>query len=151
MSIYGAPNPVVRPILRSRFHRVLSGFLLLVTVTGRKTGKRHTFPVLYARDGADIVIVAGWASKKRWWKNLIGGGDVTVQMAGETLPGRGTTLVDATAERGRTLRAYLTRFPAAVRTVGAPRDWRTATDETLGESRGDAVIVRFVPVRASGV
>ncbi|MFN7951421.1 MAG: nitroreductase family deazaflavin-dependent oxidoreductase [bacterium] len=147
MSIYGAPNPVVRPILRSRFHRVLSGFLLLVTVTGRKTGKRHTFPVMYARDGADIVIVAGWASKKRWWKNLIGGGDVTVQMAGETLPGRGTTLVDATAERGRTLRAYLTRFPAAVRTVGAPRDWRTASDESLAQSRGDAAVVRVVLAR----
>ncbi len=147
MSIYGAPNPVVRPLLRSRFHRLLSGLLLLITVTGRKTGGRHTFPVMYARDDADIVIVAGWASKKRWWKNLIGGGDVTLLIRGETVHGRGTALVEPSAERGRALRAYLTRYPAAKKTVGVPGDWRTVSDATLGESRGDAAVVRVVLAR----
>ncbi len=147
MSIYGAPNPIVRPILLSRFHRLLSGFLLLISVTGRKSGKRHTFPVMYARDGADIVIVAGWASNKRWWKNLIGGGEVTLRVAGETVDGCGTALVDRSAERGRALRAYLTRYPAAKKTVGAPSDWQSVSDAALGDSRGDAAVVRVVLAR----
>jgi deazaflavin-dependent oxidoreductase (nitroreductase family) len=46
---------------------------LLLTTTGRKSGKTRTTPLLYLRDGADIAVVAsngGSDSAPAWWLNL---------------------------------------------------------------------------------
>src|SRR6267378_4354792 len=53
-----------------RIHKVN---VLLLTTTGRKTGRRRTTPVLYVRDGNRLVIVAsnsGRATDPSWWMNL---------------------------------------------------------------------------------
>jgi F420H(2)-dependent quinone reductase len=45
----------------------------LVTVTGRKSGRAITVPLLYLRDGADVVIVAskgGMSKHPVWYLNL---------------------------------------------------------------------------------
>ncbi len=47
-------------------------FLLLAT-TGRKSGKRHTMPLLYVEDGEVYVLIASNAGDDRhpaWWLNL---------------------------------------------------------------------------------
>jgi deazaflavin-dependent oxidoreductase (nitroreductase family) len=47
--------------------------VLLLTVAGRKTGKRRTTPLLYGRDGDDPVVIAsvGGAPKHpAWYLNL---------------------------------------------------------------------------------
>jgi len=141
---FGLPNPIVRPILRSRFHRVLSGVLCLITVAGRKSGRRFTFPVLYARDGRDVVIVAGWASRKRWWRNVEGGAEVDLRLTGEQLAGRATALEREPRERGRALRAFLRRFPSGARVLGLDPGWSSLEDTALGASPGDFVVVRVV-------
>jgi hypothetical protein len=41
-------------ILRSPLHRVLSKSTLLITLSGRKSGKLYTLPVNYVREG-DIL------------------------------------------------------------------------------------------------
>ena len=38
-------NPVIKALLRSPLHRLVSKNFMLLTVTGRKTGRAHTFPV----------------------------------------------------------------------------------------------------------
>ena len=40
-------NHVVKGILRSPAHGLLSDRLLVMTVTGRRTGKKRSFPVAY--------------------------------------------------------------------------------------------------------
>lgn len=40
-------NPVVKALIRSRLHGLASGSLALITVTGRRSGREHTFPVGY--------------------------------------------------------------------------------------------------------
>ncbi|MGB3635445.1 MAG: nitroreductase/quinone reductase family protein [Rubrobacteraceae bacterium] len=87
-------NPFVSDTLRSPFHRLLSGGVMLLTFTGRKTGKQYTFPVNYAREGDTLTVF----SSKSWWKNLRGGGRVAVRLQG----------------RGRTARAEVIRDRAAV-------------------------------------
>jgi hypothetical protein len=79
-----APNPVVRAVLRSPAHRLLSGRVLLLTYTGRRTGEQHTIPVQYARDGEALVVTVGWPERKVWWRNLRGPG----AQVGLTLAGR---------------------------------------------------------------
>jgi len=65
-----APNPVVRAVLRSPAHRLLSGRLLLLSYTGRRTGERHTIPVQYVREGETLLVTVGWPERKVWWRSL---------------------------------------------------------------------------------
>jgi F420H(2)-dependent quinone reductase len=47
--------------------------VLLLTTTGRRTGKPHTTPLIYVKDGADFAIVAsngGSDEDAAWWLNL---------------------------------------------------------------------------------
>lgn len=47
VALFRAANRLVRPLLASRLHGVLSRFLMLLTCTGRKSGRRITIPVGY--------------------------------------------------------------------------------------------------------
>jgi F420H(2)-dependent quinone reductase len=45
----------------------------LVVIKGRKTGEPHTIPLLYLRDGADLIVVAskgGMSKHPVWYLNL---------------------------------------------------------------------------------
>ncbi len=47
--------------------------VLLLTATGRKSGKPHTTPLIYLRDGNDYAVVAskgGWPTHPLWYLNL---------------------------------------------------------------------------------
>lgn len=62
--------------------------VLLLTTTGRKTGKRRTTPLLYTEDAGRYVIIAsvGGAPKHpAWYLNLGGKADATIQVGGRTL------------------------------------------------------------------
>ena len=53
-----------------RMHKVP---VLLLTTTGRKTGRKRTTPLLYIRDGNRLVIVASNGGRRMdpsWWLNL---------------------------------------------------------------------------------
>jgi hypothetical protein len=45
--IFSVMNPFMKGLLRSPLHRLLSGTLMLLTYTGRKTGKQYTIPIDY--------------------------------------------------------------------------------------------------------
>jgi deazaflavin-dependent oxidoreductase (nitroreductase family) len=80
-------NPVVRAVLGSPLHPLLSRGLALITVTGRRTGHRYTFPVGYRRDGNRVTIQVGWPARKRWWRNLEDGGRVEMRIRGQRYQG----------------------------------------------------------------
>jgi deazaflavin-dependent oxidoreductase (nitroreductase family) len=47
--------------------------ILLLTTTGRKSGRKRTTPLLYLKDGDDFVLIASNAGDDRnpaWWVNL---------------------------------------------------------------------------------
>lgn len=47
--------------------------ILLLTVTGRRSGQRRTAPLLYQRDGHNYIVIAsagGQAKHPAWWLNL---------------------------------------------------------------------------------
>jgi deazaflavin-dependent oxidoreductase (nitroreductase family) len=63
-------NPVVRALLSSPLHPLLSRGLAMITVTGRRSGHRYTFPVGYRPDGDGVTVNGGWPQRKDWWRNL---------------------------------------------------------------------------------
>jgi len=95
-------------ILRSPFHGLLSKNILLITVKGRKTGRKYTTPVNYLRRGDMLTIVSLRA--RTWWRNLRGGSDVALQLRGRQVKGKGDVIED---ERGvaATLTEYFQHAP----------------------------------------
>jgi deazaflavin-dependent oxidoreductase (nitroreductase family) len=68
--------------------RIAGGPVLLLTTTGRKSGKECTVPLLYLEDGENIVVVAsnGGAPKHLvWWLNLEANPEATVEIGGREL------------------------------------------------------------------
>jgi deazaflavin-dependent oxidoreductase (nitroreductase family) len=59
----------MRFVLESRAHQMMSGRLVLLSFTGRKTGRSYKTPVSYVREGSDLLVPGGGA----WWQNLTSG------------------------------------------------------------------------------
>ena len=62
--------------------------VLLLTTTGRKSGRRRTTPLLYVQDGRDLVIIASNGGSDRhpnWWVNLRHDPRAEVQLGRERL------------------------------------------------------------------
>ena len=81
-------NPVLKLMLRSPLHPLVSDNLLLLTVTGRKTGTRYTFPVGYEQRDDTLAVISHGTN---WWMNLRdGGAEVTVLLRGDRRSGHAT-------------------------------------------------------------
>jgi deazaflavin-dependent oxidoreductase (nitroreductase family) len=59
---------------------------LLLTATGRQSGKAHTSALIFARDGADYLVVASYGGAPRhpaWYLNLRANPRAEIQVKGE--------------------------------------------------------------------
>jgi hypothetical protein len=124
-------------VLRSPFSRLVDRGLMLVTVSGRHSGRPYTLPVQYVQDGRTLWVYAGGAGKT-WWRNLIGGADIFVLLRRRTYVGWATA---HTADTGRDivqegLRRYVDRFPRLAQRLSITPDRR---DRAIS----DTVMVRI--------
>jgi len=114
-----ASNPLVRLILRSPLHSLLSGKLVLITYVGRRSGLKHTLPVMYANRDNELVVVVGYHKHKKWWLNLRNqSAPVEVRYRGRLLEGSATAVegdADIIAPR---LAEYCRKFHASARKRG---------------------------------
>ncbi len=70
-------------------HRLLGG-LALITVTGRRTGRRYTTPVQAVTRDGHVFLVS--RQGRTWWRNLRGGGPVALRIGGRARTGRGSVV-----------------------------------------------------------
>jgi deazaflavin-dependent oxidoreductase (nitroreductase family) len=57
--------------------------MLLLDHVGAKSGKRRTSPLVFARDGQNIILIAskgGYPKSPAWFHNLVANPDVTIQI-----------------------------------------------------------------------
>jgi len=62
--------------------RLVDNDILLLTTRGRATGREHTVPLLYLRDGECLVVIASYGGRDRhpeWYLNLLDEPAVTAQ------------------------------------------------------------------------
>jgi F420H(2)-dependent quinone reductase len=77
-------NPLVRTLLGSPLHGMLDDSVLVLHVTGRKTGRRYDIPVGYVDMEGTLIVV----TVARWRVNLRGGADVEATLRGCLQPMR---------------------------------------------------------------
>ena len=99
--------------------------MLLLTTTGRKTGKSRTTPLLYLQDAENMVVVAsngGNARHPAWWFNIDAHASATVQVGKETKRVRAETANDE--ERGRL-------WPLLLEAYAGYQDYEDETERTI--------------------
>lgn len=135
-------NPVLERLLRSPLHPLVSDDLLVLTVTGRRSGREYTFPVGYERRD-DTVYVTSYGTT--WWKNLRdGGGRVRLVLQGTERSGHAEVIEDDGAVADY-LQEYLRRNgTGAARRVGLRIEGETVPEQTaIREAAGGIVVVRI--------
>jgi hypothetical protein len=137
--IFKVMNPIMKGLLRSPLHRLLDGTLVLLTYTGRKTGKQYTIPIGYFAWGEGELLSF---SSARWWTNLRGGAPVTLLLKGRRVQAVPTVIEEHEAVID-TLEEFIRRLgPGAARRlpIGLPRDREPTREDLLNVPQGIALV-----------
>lgn len=110
-------NTMMTLILRSPFHAMVSRQIMLITFTGRKSGRNYTTPISYTRVDNQVMAFTGG----RWAHNLRGGAPVVLQLQGRRRTGS-ALLVDDRPVAVEALRAHLTALPGDAKYYGVTID-----------------------------
>lgn len=65
--------------------RLVDNDMLILTTTGRRSGRPHEVPLLYLRDGESLVVIASYGGRPNypdWYLNLVAQPDALVQING---------------------------------------------------------------------
>jgi deazaflavin-dependent oxidoreductase (nitroreductase family) len=112
-------NGTMKFLLRSPFHKLVSGNMMLVTVKGRKSGKAYTTPVNYIQDHQLVYVTS--EKERTWWKNLRGGAEAVLRLRGQDLQATGEVVEDEPGVTAQ-LATYLAKAPQYARYFGIPLD-----------------------------
>ena len=107
-------NPIMIWLLKSPLHGIVSKSIMLVTVTGRKSGKSISTPTNYLRDGNTLWVIS-WRDRN-WWKNLRGGANIRTLLAGKSVEGHGQVVEEEKA-LAQSLFEYYRKVPQVAKYV----------------------------------
>ncbi len=100
-------------LLRRNWIGPLSRVLMVITTTGRKSGKSFSTPVGYLRDG-DAVLAFNLGGSSNWYKNVLQNPEVTLVIQGKSQRMRGAPVTDP-AEIARVINLYCQEQPDIVK------------------------------------
>lgn len=86
--------------------------LLLLHVTGAKSGKEYVKPLVYTKDGENFVVIAskgGAPEHPAWYYNLVAHPETTVEVGTETFKVRAREAIDE--ERDKLYAAQAEKYP----------------------------------------
>lgn len=129
--VFRVLNVPMRALLGLPFATPLSRRLMLVYLTGRKTGRRYRQPVSYVRDGAAMLTPGGG----NWKLNLADGRPEQIRLRGKVVLARPEIVSDA-REVERLLGVMTAGNPMAGRFVAIPK----GPDGRLDRAKLDAAI-----------
>ena len=84
-----AANKLVVAVMRVPvLEKFVGKSMVLITYTGRKSGKTFSLPVAFRQKGNELLIGVAMPDQKNWWRNFQNGGDrVIVKLDGVDRPG----------------------------------------------------------------
>ena len=85
--------------------------MLILTTTGRRSGRPHEVPLLYLRDGQSLVVIASYGGRPNypdWYLNLVAHPEAEVQIKGrrQAVTARIATSIERDAWWPRIVDAY---------------------------------------------
>lgn len=133
-------NDFVAWVLRSPLHGLLSNGMMLITVTGRKTGKKYTTPVGYYREGDTLWVIT--SRDRTWWKNLQGGAEVGLLLKRKSLTVHAEVELEEKAVAAR-IPDYLRRVPQAAKPMGIRMEDGQPNAEDIARTAKDRLFVKI--------
>jgi hypothetical protein len=70
----------------------------LITVTGRRSGRRYTIPVGYLETSDGVIVLVNDAPSKTWWRNCLNGGPIELLLRGVRRHGEARALAPGSDE-----------------------------------------------------
>jgi F420H(2)-dependent quinone reductase len=101
-------NPLLRRLLRSKFHWLVSNRLMLLSYVGRRSGTRYATPVAYDRR-EDVLVATTFRHHSNWWKNFREEHPATVWLRGVRRKTTGLATTNA-REIAEFVRSSLVRY-----------------------------------------
>ncbi len=111
-------NKAMKFVLGSPAHGMVSKTVLLITFTGRKSGKTYTTPVSYSQHGDQVYIF----THANWWKNLRRGAPVSLRIRGRELQGLAEPVAEDKQAIAAGLAEHLKKVPSDARWYGVSFD-----------------------------
>ena len=140
-------NKTMAWILRSPLHGIVSKGVLLITFTGRKSGKRYATPVSYSQQGDEVSIF----THATWWKNVIGGAPVTLYLRGREMPGVADAVTDDKQAIAAGLAEHLRRVRSDAKYYGVTFDNAGNPNAAQVEQAVQTVVMIRVRLEPAGV
>jgi len=143
--LFAVINPVMRTLLRSPVHGVLSGSLMLITFTGRNSGRKFTTPVRYLI--TDGTVRCFTAKENQWWRNLKTPAKVELRIGGETSGYRAQAVYEDPEKVAKWLKHYLSVYPqdAAYHDIRLNKDGSLVAED-FERAVQHAVVVESTPL-----
>jgi deazaflavin-dependent oxidoreductase (nitroreductase family) len=140
-------NAFMKAILCSPLYPLLGENLGVISVTGRKTGRRFSTPINVERRGKEFMVIS--SRSRTWWKNLLEGRPGGLRVGGKSIVVM-ARVVDRPAEVANELRKYFDRHPGFAKYFGIqPKDQGRILEEDLLRVANDRVIIFLVPGKDS--
>jgi hypothetical protein len=139
-------NPIVRFILRSPLHGMMSKSLILITYRGEKSGKEYTLPVTYLENDSAIYVMPGMPVKKVWWHNIHRDTPVKLTLRRQFKSAKATRLEPETDLQAiaRILNLFIQRNPPVSALFNIHRDEDgNLNQEDLEKAAAKIIIIRL--------
>ena len=103
-------NPMMRILLRSPLHLLMSKSLMLISFKGRKSGRVFTTPVRYIRQQDTIQCFT--AKSNQWWRNVAADKEIVIRVEGKDYACRAEVVTDDHERVRQAIEFLLDSFPA---------------------------------------
>ncbi len=134
-------NKAMKFVLRSPLHALVSKSVLLISFTGRVSGKTFTTPVSYSQSGDRVTVFTHAA----WWKNLRGDTPITLRIRGQELVGFAEPVAGDKPAIAEALAGHLREVPSDARYYGVTFD--PAGNPRTEEVEKAVQTVVMIPIR----
>jgi deazaflavin-dependent oxidoreductase (nitroreductase family) len=125
------------------FGNPITGYVMILKVLGRKTGRLRYVPVNYAIRHGMIYCLVGFGRKSPWYLNIMANPEIDLILPSGAIAGHAEEVVDA-AEKTAVIRGLLKNAGWATMAEGL-NPYR-ASDEALRTKTADQPLLRIRPV-----
>ncbi len=102
-------NDFVKFMLKSPL-QIFMGNTMLITVTGRKTGRKIAVPVNYYREADALWVIT--TRSRNWWRNVKGGAEVDLHVHGKGQKGFAEAILNESVVAAH-VGDYIRHFPVS--------------------------------------